>query len=84
MSHISSPNAVYEALHKVIDLPDGNVVSLTLRLEVEKAPVVVIERHVSLVHEVDVTALDSAARTHAAATEYTTKTTRYHLVEISE
>jgi len=82
MSHTTTPHAVYEALKKVIDLPTGGVVSMTLRLEVDKAPVVAIERHVFLA-EADVTSLDSTAREYARDA-HTTKTTRYHLVEISE
>jgi len=84
MKKLTSPNELYDALRKVIDLP-GNVVSLTLRLAVGKAPTVSIEQHVTLVQEIEVTTMDSTARTFRPGTDtHTTQIKRYHLVEISE
>lgn len=81
---VATPGQLYESLRKIIDLPD-NVVSLALHLVIDKAPVMTLTRHVSLVEHVDVTSLDSTARTHLPeAVVHTTRTTRYHLVEISE
>lgn len=84
MNKVTSPNELYDALRKVIELPN-NVVSMTLRLAVGKTPVVSIERHVTRVQEVEVTTMDSKARTFRPGTDtHTTETKRYHLVEISE